>query len=281
MFRRWIAAAGLAWMGASAGCGDRYGEPIVGAAVGGAGATAGAGTGAGAGAEPAPSPPGGGQGSAGEPAAGGEGGSSGAGPLTSESAPLGLCAPCTDSDACGDANDVCIRRDSELFCGRDCDEGLGCPDGYQCAELDNIRLFQCVPVSRCSDAAPQPTLDELRQYLLERINAERLARDRPPLAPSACLDSLAQESALDYARTDEPLGKFIRECEPLYPNCSCGWSAQAEATVVDWALDWTRAVDGALGNDRIVTATLELDHEGVGIGFWLSGDEAWLALSFR
>lgn len=131
-----------------------------------------------------------------------------------------------------------------------------------------------------------PELNDIRQYLLTRINAERAARDRAPLLPSSCLDELAQGSALAFARTDEPLGKFVKECDPIWPNCACDWNAEAELTIARYGLDWTTAVEGALDpsrepNDRFTQAFLRLNVTDVGIGFWFSGDEAWIALSFR
>jgi hypothetical protein len=200
---------------------------------------------------------------------------------------IGLCGSCSSSDECGDANDACIRHLDESFCGRDCDDQHRCPDGYSCVELDNSQLWQCVPQDDCPTPTAVPSLADIRQYLLGRINAERTARDRAPLDGSYCLDDLAQGSALAYARTDEPLGKYVKECDPIWPDCECGWSAEAEATVARYGLDWTTAVERVLGtnrdiqDDRFVQAFLDYDVHDVGIGFWLSGDEAWIALSFR
>lgn len=257
------------------GCGDRFGEPIV--AVAGPG-QAGMAAGADAGGEP-----GGGTGTTGGSAASDAGSPAGgddaAGPPMG---PLGLCAPCTGSEACGDANDACIRHDDQLFCGRDCEEGRGCPDGYQCVQLDNSRLWQCVPENACPIPVTEPpALEELREYLLARINGERLAEGRGSLAASSCLNELAQASAVDYAHTEEPLGKFVRECDPIWPNCACGWNAEAEVAVAHWGLDWASAVEHALVNERLLTAILAYDIESLGIGFWISGDEAWIALSFH
>ena len=199
------------------------------------------------------------------------------------SGPTGLCGACSTSQTCSDANDACIRHEGESFCGRDCDEGLGCPEGYVCVELDNSPIFQCVPGSGCPAVAPTPpALQDIRDYLLARINAERLARDRSTLFPSSCLDGLAQDSALDYARSDEPLGKFVKECDPIWPDCDCGWSAEAEVAVAAYGLDWASAIEHALGtDDRFINSFLDFDVTSVGIGFWISGDEAWIALSFR
>jgi hypothetical protein len=262
-------------------CGERSADPIVrvasNEAAGGA-SESGAGEGPTAGSALGG---GGGNSSAGS-AAGGSGGT----PVSS--GPVGLCGACRGSDECGDANDACIRHDDTRFCGRDCFDSSDCPDGYACVELTNSQLFQCVPETSCPEPPSMtPTLDEIRGYLLERINSERAARDNAQLAPSSCLDQLAQESALSFARTDEPLGKFVKECEPIWPSCDCGWTAEAEIAVAAYALDWRGAADQALGlqrntdNDRFVQAYRGYDASDVGIGFWLSGDEAWIALSFR
>jgi hypothetical protein len=206
----------------------------------------------------------------------------------SERGPTGLCGDCTSSDECGDANDACLRHQDTRFCGRDCDDQRGCPDGYTCVELDNSQLWQCVPQNGCPvPTVPVPDLVDIRQDLLMRINAERIARDRPALVASTCLDDLAQGSALAFARTDEPLGKFVKECHPIWPSCECGWNAEAELTVARYGLDWMTAVDHAVTisrdaqNERFTDAFLNFDGTDVGIGFWLSGDEAWIALSLR
>ncbi len=252
------------------GCGERAGDPVVlardqaagGEAVGAPGA-------ANAGDATAPS-----QGGSAEPSV--------------TVGPTGLCGDCTSSDECGDANDACIRHDGAHFCGRDCDDQHGCPDGYSCVELANSQLWQCVPLNGCpTPVGGVPALAELRAYLLASINAERVARDRPALQASSCLDELAQGSALSFARTDEPLGKYVKECDPIWPNCACGWNAEAELTIARYALDWKTAVDHALDtsrtaqNDRFTQAFLAANVTDVGIGFWLSGDEAWIALSFH
>jgi hypothetical protein len=222
----------------------------------------------------------------GNTAGGGSGGAAGSGPTPSVG-PSGLCAPCASSSECGDANDACIVHDDERFCGRDCDGPQDCPDGYSCVELSNSQLLQCVPDTSCvvPSAAP-PSLEEGRRYVLTRINAERAAASREPLEASDCLDEIAQQSALDFARTDEPLGKYVKECDPVWPNCACGWWAEGEVTVARYGLDWQTAVDAALsastvGGERFAQAYLSTAVKDVGIGFWLSGDEAWIALSFR
>ena len=267
MFRRRFALAAAA-CGAALACGERFGEPIVATTAEQGGAAA---------------PTGGAAGSAGSSAGSGmelpAGGDGGEAPLTG---PLGLCATCSGSEACGDTDDACLRQGTDLFCGRDCDEAFGCPDGYQCVPLENVRLWQCVPNSDCPDpAVTPPPISEIRAYVLDRINAERDARDRAPLSSSSCLDDLAQASAVDYAYTEMPSEKFDRECGPIWPNCACGWRAQAEIAVAVWGLDWTRAIEHALGGDQLLGDVLDPNSQGVGIGFWISGDEAWIALSFR
>ena len=204
-----------------------------------------------------------------------------------ERGPTGLCGPCSSSAECGDANDACISHNHQRFCGRDCDDQHGCPDGYMCVELANTQLFQCVPQTDCPQPPVAPVLSDVRDFLLMRINAERVQRGRQALTSSGCLDELAQDSALDFARSDEALGKYVKECDPIWPNCACGWNAEAELTVAHYGLDWTSAVDRALGsyrdsqNDRFIQAFLDYNVTDVGVGFWISGDEAWFALSFH
>jgi hypothetical protein len=267
---RVVSGALFCALAALSGCGERSGDPVVRLASDGEETAASAGP---PGAAGAPAPP--------EGAGGSDDG-------FAEQGPTGICGPCRSSDQCGDANDVCIRHDDQRFCGRDCDEQHGCPDSYACVQLQNSQLWQCVPQNGCpSEPTSLPSLSDVRQYVLSRINAERAARSEDPLQASDCLDALAQDSALAFASTDEPLGKYVRECDPVWPNCACGWSAEAEITVARYALDWTTAVEraGAVSragqNDRFTQAFLENDFKDVGIGFWLSGDEAWIALSFR
>lgn len=287
MFRRGIATAALTlpwWL--TAGCGDRFGEPIVTAPVAqGDAGTSGtpAGPGPSPGASGAPDAEGGGGtgvGGADTAAGGGEGGRQPLEPVDPVG-PLGLCAPCTHSDACGDANDACLRHEERLFCGRDCEEGRGCPEGYQCVELANSPLLQCVPVEACPTIPEPPTLTEVRSHFLSRINDVRTEQGRAPLEASNCLHELAQDSAVAYAFTDVPLGKFVEECDPVWPSCSCGWNAQAEAAVAMWGLDWVSALERALVAERFRAAVLATQVESVGIGFWISGDEAWIALSLH
>ena len=251
---------------AALGCGERAGDPVI--------------------QLPADQSPDGGEpgAAAAEPGAMADPGAGSVG----QQGPTGLCGRCNGSDECGDANDACIRHQGQRFCGRDCDDQHGCPDGYSCVELDNSQLWQCVPQNGCPTAAVAvPTLADVRQYVRGRINSERAIENRPALNESSCLDDLAQGSAVAFALTDEPLGKFVKECDPIWPNCNCGWSAEAELTVARYALDWTTAVDSALAtsrdsqNLRFTQAFLDSDGTDLGIGFWLSGDEAWIALSFH
>jgi hypothetical protein len=280
MLRRSVALASLGCLAVLA-CGDRYGDPIVAVEAptsqAGVDAAGEGGTGGGTTNEGGTANEGGRGGATNEPAAGAAGASE------TPVGPTGLCGACSTSQTCSDANDACLIQDGERFCGRDCDEGRGCPDGYVCVELENSPLLQCVPVNGCRVPAPTPpSLPDIREHLLARINAERLARDRSSLLPSSCLDGLAQESALDYARSDEPLGKFVKECDPIWPNCDCGWNAQAEVAVAVYGLDWASAIEHALGtDDRFINSFLDFAVTSVGIGFWISGDEAWIALSFR
>jgi len=250
-------------------CGERAGDPIVMLAA----------------SEPADAPT-----VAGAAGVGGAGYDSRGNPpdMPNASGPVGLCGACTSSDDCGDANDACIRHLDERFCGRDCDDQHGCPDGYMCIELDNTQLFQCVPQDHCpTNPAPLAPLADIRSYLLGHLNTQRAMHMRPALNASGCLDKLAQASALDFGRTDEPLGKYVKECAPVWPNCACGWSSEAEVTMAHYNLDWMGAVDHALvvtrdnQNDRFVQSFLASNLTDVGIGFWLSGDEAWIALSFH
>jgi hypothetical protein len=96
----------------------------------------------------------------------------------------------------------------------------------------------------------------------------------------ANFDELAQESAIDYAETDEPLGTYVDQCDPIWPNCECNWNAQAEVQVARYGLDWLEAIEHGLSESRFARAYLEFEVTHVGIGFWISGDEAWIALSF-
>jgi hypothetical protein len=195
--------------------------------------------------------------------------------------PIGLCGACDGSAECGDDNDVCISHDDDRFCGRDCEEGFGCPDDYTCVELSNSRLRQCVPDDTCPEPAePPPTLESVRGYLLSLINAERSARGSAPFETSPCLDDLAQQSALEYAFTGVPLGTYANECDPIWPDCECNWNAQADVQVAHYGLSWLDAIDEAMRDDRFARAFLEFEVTRVGIGFWISGDEAWIALSF-
>jgi hypothetical protein len=231
----------------------------------------------------------GGGGDAGTPATDGTaGGAAGAPSEEPTPGPSGLCAACVTSRECGAVTDACVAHEDERFCGRFCEAPRDCPDGYSCVELSNSQLWQCVPDQRCpTPQEPAPALSEVRDYVLARVNSERFAQAGAPLQSSSCLDELAQQSAVDFARTDVLLGKFADDCAPVWPDCACGWRAQAELTIARYGLDWQTAVDLALtasideATERFSLAYLAPTVSDVGIGFWLSGDEAWLALSFR
>lgn len=270
------------------GCGERAADPIVASPSTRSEAGQNGGLGGSGGGPPVSGSsgagPSGGTGGTDQPPLGGD--AAGGEAPTPETGPTGLCGPCTSSDACGDANDACVRHQSQNFCGRDCDDQRGCPDGYSCVELANSQLFQCVPDTACPTPAPAPTLDELRPYVLSVINSERAAYDRVALAPSRCLDDLAQASALEFARSDEPLGKYVKECDPVWPNCDCGWNAEGEIAIARYDLDWMTAIERSVGpardtQNRFSQGLLATDVTDIGIGFWISGDEAWLALSYR
>lgn len=254
-------------------CGERAGDPIVALR---SSPTEGNG---GAGPDSGGAPDGGGS----------EGGHSPGDAPDTRPGPLGLCSPCSgQGDVCGDSNDVCVLHDNQSFCGRDCDERGGCPDGYACVDLANSYLWQCVPQDSCpASNATAPALADARQELLSRINAQRALHDRAPLAAAPCLDRVAQQSALDFAYTDERWGKFLSECDPIWPNCECGWNAEAEITISRFDLDWTSVVERAMNPDqdsqsaRFAEAFLASEFTDVGIGVWLAGDEAWLALSLH
>jgi hypothetical protein len=211
----------------------------------------------------------------------------GGAPTTVERHPTGLCGACSSSDECGDANDACIGGDGEPFCGRDCDDQRLCPEGYACVELQNSQVWQCAPLNGCVRPAPAtPPLGDVRAYVLSLINARRAELGLVPIEASSCLDELAQSSAFAFADTDEPLGKFVKECNSIWPHCACDWTAEAEITVASYGLDWRTAVDFSVtaqdsSNARFTESFLDYDPAQVGVGFWISGDEAWIALSFR
>lgn len=266
-----LAAAGL-----SLGCGERAGDPVVTLATSSAGGFSNGdagGTGQGSGVPNASGAPSG---------------------HDTEEGPLGMCDQCRDNADCGDQSDPCLRTGMDGGqCSRHCDERDGCPDGYVCVAFgnmnDNTNDQLCVPTSGvCPGPKEQaPSLGGLREYIWNRVNAERVARQRPPFERDHCLDELAQQSALEFARTGEELGKFSRECETERPNCECGWASQAEVQISHYDLDWSGAVDRSLGvhrdtpSGRYTDAMLGVEASHVGVGVWLAGDDAWFALSFR
>lgn len=70
--------------------------------------------------------------------------------------PVGeLCDRCTDDDACGGPDDLCLGLLSTpglRFCARDC-RAAPCPDGFTCREIGEAR--QCQPVDdMCRDRLP-------------------------------------------------------------------------------------------------------------------------------
>lgn len=254
-----LVAIGGLLCGTSLACGERSGDPVVAGMVGG-----------GAGGTKPGGPP--------MMADGGAG--LGPGVVEAAPGPTGLCGGCTSNDACGDADDLCLEGlDGVGFCGRDC--GEGCPAGYQCADVEGSLIQQCVPDSVCATArSPVPPLDFIRQTVLERVNADRTAQGIEPLMASPCLDELAQASALALGRTGEIGALFERACKPSQTDCACGWSAETEFTIAAFGLDWTTVLEHLFA-DRPATSVERDNDIELGVGFWLSGDEAWVALSYR
>lgn len=191
----------------------------------------------------------------------------------------GLCAPCPVDGRCGDDNDACLQqlRSGETFCGRDCYEnGDGnCPRGYACRDVRGGDR-QCVPLDgtcRTREVGePAPPLPELREYMLTDLNQLRADNGLAPLAADACLDEIAQRGALELAFEDQRASSFERDC---------GWRYETRRTLAAWSLDWRLAATALWrfsGRER--DAALSGDFSRLGIGILLSGDEAWIVLSY-
>jgi hypothetical protein len=73
----------------------------------------------------------------------------------------------------------------------------------------------------------------------------------------------------------------VRECDPIWPNCACGWRSQTEVSYAIYSLDWVTAIERAMSTERFTSSFFDYDVSDVGIGFWISGDEAWIAVSMR
>jgi len=191
----------------------------------------------------------------------------------------GLCAPCPMDGRCGDDNDACLEQleTGETFCGRDCYEnGDGnCPRGYACRDVrDGAR--QCVPNDGTCQTRelgePAPPLAELREYMLADLNELRDDAELAPLSADACLDGIAQRGALELAFEDQRAPSFERDC---------GWRYETRGTVAAWSLDWRLAATALWRlSGRGLDTALSEDFSRVGIGILLSGDEAWIVLSF-
>jgi len=203
---------------------------------------------------------------------------------------FGLCDVCDDNDACGDGNDHCLRYrdDPERFCGRDCQEGRGCPAGYDCVGLANSSASQCVPEARTCEhrralEAP-PRLAELRVAALEQLNLERQRLALPLLAADDCLDEIAQTSSREHALNGQRGTKYARECAPELPNCACGWATEFQVTVAEYGLVWSRAMTLALDLGLATSGGAEpplttMSSTRVGIGVLLGGDESWISFA--
>lgn len=209
-----------------------------------------------------------------------------------ESGPGGLCAPCQNSEDCGGGRDRCLElgHSHEGSCGRHCDQQGDCPQGYECVSLGRDEPAQCIPErNECDHVVSHvsPDLATMRAVALEELNHVRAEILLPPLQPDACLDMVAQESAIELARTNDVLGKFERECEPFEPaGCPCGWRAENELNVVEYSLTWQEAIENSINdrwrnsNESFVRNISAPVHTRVGFGIVLSGDEAWTAISY-
>ena len=63
------------------------------------------------------------------------------------------CSPCSDNDACGLADDLCVALEGESVCAVACGTDEDCDDDFGCVEVDDVggvTTLQCIPLSgRC------------------------------------------------------------------------------------------------------------------------------------
>lgn len=211
---------------------------------------------------------------------------SGGGGDTSSGVSGGLCSPCRDASDCGGRNDYCLFNGgtNESFCGIDCLEQSGCPDGYACMSLGN--LIQCAPISgSCDNPFTNQTgfvsLNDLRPIVLDKINSERARNGVPALAMTDCLTSVAQSAAVDFSATGTMSGKFDSDCKPLIPNCACGWESDNQSHETGNGT-WTDLVTWSAGHilnaSNAPTTVLSDRYSRVGVGIVVGQGEAWVSV---
>jgi hypothetical protein len=99
------------------------------------------------------------------------------------------------------------------------------------------------------------------------------------------MTEIAQEAAAELAETGDSNGKFRRECEPIHPDCECGWESEIQGNaagvgrsseeVVEDSMRYLLEVDGTSSS-----VFLDPDNRRLGIGVVVSGDEVVFSFDF-
>ena len=186
-----------------------------------------------------------------------------------------LCEPCESDSDCGWWNDLCLTNDDtgQRFCGRDCLQGQGCPDGYACFVVNDADdSTQCAPVSgSCSEAAADAgsifgsaSLAEMRAYVLDLLNQMRIYQGLPPFEADTCLDQLAQAATIELIDEGRYHTLFQRQCDWSDEPCECGWTDESQS-IASWnELDWRQSIN------RAVFEMMAEDPSGATVGNILS-----------
>jgi hypothetical protein len=153
------------------------------------------------------------------------------------------CSPCTKQGECGGAANHCLVNTAtgEKFCGVDCSSGQSCPSGFNCISIQTSTgtIHQCSPAKgTCSSSTTTSpggstssgsgcgTVDEMRAYLLQKLNEIRAKRNLPAYKGDSCLDLVATDGNNEWAAGGPAHGHFMRECLYIVPKCECNWQQE-------------------------------------------------------
>lgn len=202
----------------------------------------------------------------------------------------GLCAPCESHRDCGEYGDACLTNDvtMEQFCGRDCLERGGCPDGFACFSVGgSSSIINCAPVSGSCTGNPSTTsvfasasLIEMRAYVVDRLNMARAERQLPALIDDGCLDAEGQASAVELADTVLSATVTNGICDAATQECACAWQSDTNSVALASG-DWRSSIDAAIAtaltqnaDDSVFSASFGRIGVGIVVGelmFW----QAW------
>ncbi len=205
-----------------------------------------------------------------------------------------ICQPCREHRDCPLNDSFCIRDPGAVvgFCGFGCSRDE-CPAGHACAFLDGLPIPQCVPVAGTCPATTGNTLGgiasqiDMQVYNLMLLNRFRMERGLTPLTWDACLSHEAEIATSDWVRSNQPHRYFANSCEPVKPDCACGWREEnqgySDSLLAGWQDSLQHIIEDEVRNhpnEGFANNIFSPDLERVGIGIIVSEQKLWLTNAF-